>query len=151
MRIKEKDKAFLLDAPILPSGLFGDTVNTVIDRYQEAKKQLAAFRELIPCQIQEPAPSTSRSRSGPSDRPLVERTSMATPFTEAGGLGRALSHSRPGGDSTLGLLSPLGWLRKSPGCYEPWPPSESPPGQVLAYKDIVCLRPLARRLSLPLN
>lgn len=52
MRIKEKDKAFLLDALILPSGLFGNTVNTVVDRYREAKKQLAAFRELIPRQIQ---------------------------------------------------------------------------------------------------
>lgn len=35
--IKEKDKAFLCDAPILLSGLFGNAVNAVVDRYQEAK------------------------------------------------------------------------------------------------------------------
>ncbi|XDV16376.1 hypothetical protein PO909_016121 [Leuciscus waleckii] len=30
--IKEKDRAFLLEAPISPSGLFGDSVNIVVDR-----------------------------------------------------------------------------------------------------------------------
>lgn len=34
--IREKDRAFLLDAPISPSGLFGDSVNIVVDRFQEA-------------------------------------------------------------------------------------------------------------------
>ncbi len=43
--IKEKDRAFLLDAPISPSGLFGDAVNMVVDRFQEAKKQSAAFKQ----------------------------------------------------------------------------------------------------------
>ncbi len=28
--IKEKDKAFLLNAPLSPSGLFGDTVSLVV-------------------------------------------------------------------------------------------------------------------------
>ncbi len=46
--IKEKDRAFLLDAPISPSGLFGDTVNMVADRFQEAKKQSAAFKQYLP-------------------------------------------------------------------------------------------------------
>lgn len=46
--IKEKDKVFLLDAPLSPSGLFGDAVNTVVDRYQEAKRQSAAFQQFIP-------------------------------------------------------------------------------------------------------
>lgn len=45
---KERNKAFLLDAPISPSGLIADAVNTIVDRYQEAKKQLPVFRELIP-------------------------------------------------------------------------------------------------------
>ncbi len=38
-QISEKDRIFLLDAPISQSGLFGDAVNSVIDRFQEAKKQ----------------------------------------------------------------------------------------------------------------
>lgn len=43
--IKEEDKAFLLDTPISPSGLFGNAVNTVVDRHQEAKLQSAAFKD----------------------------------------------------------------------------------------------------------
>ncbi|KAI2647437.1 Transposon Ty3-G Gag-Pol polyprotein [Labeo rohita] len=34
--MKEKDRVFLLNAPLAPSGLFGDAVNSVVDRYQEA-------------------------------------------------------------------------------------------------------------------
>ncbi len=30
--MKEKDRVFLMDAPIAPSGLFGDAVNSVVDR-----------------------------------------------------------------------------------------------------------------------
>ncbi len=37
--MKEKDRVFLMDAPLAPSGLFGDTVISVVDRYQEAHKQ----------------------------------------------------------------------------------------------------------------
>ncbi len=32
--IKGKDKIFLMDAPISPSGLFGDAVNSVVERFQ---------------------------------------------------------------------------------------------------------------------
>lgn len=53
--IKEKDKGFLMDTPLLPPGLFGDAVNTVLKRFQEAKKQAAALQRLIPRQGQAPA------------------------------------------------------------------------------------------------
>ncbi|MGL5405218.1 MAG: hypothetical protein ACRDAX_00050, partial [Propionibacteriaceae bacterium] len=46
--IKEKDKSFLMDAPLSPSGLFGDAVTSVVDRFQEASKQAAAFQKLLP-------------------------------------------------------------------------------------------------------
>ncbi|KAL0160826.1 hypothetical protein M9458_044551, partial [Cirrhinus mrigala] len=46
--MKEKDRVFLLDAPLSPSGLFGDSVNSVVDRYQEARKQAAAFQRFLP-------------------------------------------------------------------------------------------------------
>ncbi len=39
--IKGKDKNFLMDAPIFPSGLFGGAVNSVIERFQESAKQAA--------------------------------------------------------------------------------------------------------------
>ncbi len=36
--IKGKDKIFLMDAPISPSGLFGGAVNSVVERFQESAK-----------------------------------------------------------------------------------------------------------------
>lgn len=33
--IKEKDKAFYLDALLSPPGLFSDTMNTVVEKFQE--------------------------------------------------------------------------------------------------------------------
>ncbi len=47
-QISDKDRVFQLDTPILPSGLFGDTVNSVVDRFQEAKKQAAAYQQFLP-------------------------------------------------------------------------------------------------------
>lgn len=49
--IKERDKSFLLDTPLSPPGIFGDTVNTVF----KDKKQAAAFQRFIPYQGQVPA------------------------------------------------------------------------------------------------
>ncbi len=40
--IREKEKVFLLDAPVSSSGLFGDVVNTIADKFRAAKKQSAA-------------------------------------------------------------------------------------------------------------
>ncbi len=46
--MKEKDRVVLMDAPLAPSGLFGDAVNSVVDRFQEASKQAAAFQRFLP-------------------------------------------------------------------------------------------------------
>ncbi len=45
--MKEKDKVFLMDAPLALSGLFGDAVNSIVDRYHEARKQVAAFQQFL--------------------------------------------------------------------------------------------------------
>ncbi len=45
--MKEKDKVFLMDALLALSGLFGDAVNSIVDRYHEARKQVAAFRRFL--------------------------------------------------------------------------------------------------------
>ncbi len=42
------EKAFLLDAPISGSGLFGDAVNAVVDTLRAAKMQSAAFKQFMP-------------------------------------------------------------------------------------------------------
>lgn len=67
--IKNRDKSFLMDAPLSSPGLFSDSVNTVVERFQEAKKQVAAFQKFLPRHSQvsgaagreQPQPSTSSS------------------------------------------------------------------------------------------
>ncbi len=63
--IKDKDRTFLLDAPISPSGLFGDAVNTVATRFREAKRYEEAFVRFLPRRAQESGTSATRSRPGP--------------------------------------------------------------------------------------
>ncbi len=46
--MKDKDRVCLLGAPLSSSGLFGDAVNSVVDRFQEASKQAAAFQRFLP-------------------------------------------------------------------------------------------------------
>lgn len=43
------------------SGLFGDAVNTVVDRFQTVKKKSEAFQQFIPRQVQRPTALTSHS------------------------------------------------------------------------------------------
>lgn len=73
LNLMERDKALLLDGPISPSGLF---VNTINDRFQEAKKQSATFSELIPRCVRRPESSTSHSRPGPSYMREEQKSSM---------------------------------------------------------------------------
>ncbi len=46
--IKDCDRVFLLDASLSPSGLFGDAVDTIVDRHQVAGRQAAAFQRFLP-------------------------------------------------------------------------------------------------------
>lgn len=63
--IKECDKAVLVDAPDLPSGLFGTSVEVKVDRFREARTQSATFGKFNPHRVQappkssEPSPGTS--------------------------------------------------------------------------------------------
>ncbi len=56
--IGKKEKGFLLDAPVSPSELFGTSVETVVEKFREAKAHSAAFKTFIP----------RRSRSEPEQR-----------------------------------------------------------------------------------
>lgn len=47
-KIEEKDRVFLLDTLLAPSGMFGDAVNSVVDRFQEARKQAEVFKQFLP-------------------------------------------------------------------------------------------------------
>ncbi|KAI2664621.1 Transposon Ty3-G Gag-Pol polyprotein [Labeo rohita] len=80
--MKEKDRVFLLDALLSPSGLFGDSVNSVVDRYQEARKQAAAFQRFLPLRHpareaagrEQPRPSTSSSYRQAQKQSVATRT-----------------------------------------------------------------------------
>ncbi|ROI73791.1 hypothetical protein DPX16_22902 [Anabarilius grahami] len=64
--IRDKEKVFLLDTPISQSGLLGEAVNTVVDKFRAAKSQSAALRQFIPRRVREssnPSPSLPRERS----------------------------------------------------------------------------------------
>lgn len=68
--IKEKDRSFLLDAPLSASGLFGDAVNSVVDRFQESRKQSAAFQQYLPRKAK-----AKSSRGGQSNQPQPSASS----------------------------------------------------------------------------
>ncbi len=46
--IGEKEKRFLLDAPVSPSELLGTSVETVVEKFREAKARSAAFKSCLP-------------------------------------------------------------------------------------------------------
>ncbi len=49
LNLTEKEKAFLLDAPISGFGLIGDTVNAVVNKFRAAKTQSASFNSFAVC------------------------------------------------------------------------------------------------------
>lgn len=50
--MEDKARAFLLDTPGTPAGLFGDTMQSVVEKFQEVKKQSAAFQWYLPRRFQ---------------------------------------------------------------------------------------------------
>ncbi|XP_073675191.1 cingulin-like [Garra rufa] len=77
----------LLDAPLQPSGLFGDSGDSVVNRYQEARKQAAAFQRYLPRRVyssgaaglEKPQPCTSSSHREAQKRSVASRTSPERP------------------------------------------------------------------------
>lgn len=62
--IKDRDRTFILDASLSPTGLFGNPVSLIVERFQEAKRQSAAFSSLAalgPVGRQPPAPHTVKN------------------------------------------------------------------------------------------
>ncbi len=67
-----------MDAPLEVSCLFGDAVDSVVDRYQEARKQAMEFQWFLPCRsivlgaaVREPAPAPHTGRFRNRVLPLV--------------------------------------------------------------------------------
>ncbi len=64
--IHEREKVFLLDAPISQSGLFGEAVSAVVDKFRSAKTQSAALKQFMPRRSRDystPSSSVSREQS----------------------------------------------------------------------------------------
>ncbi|XDV15789.1 hypothetical protein PO909_015789 [Leuciscus waleckii] len=66
--IKDRDRVFLLDASISPSGPFGDSGNTVVSRSREVKKTKEAFVQFLPRHTQGEGLLATQPRPGPSKR-----------------------------------------------------------------------------------
>ncbi|KAI2642464.1 Lamina-associated polypeptide 2, isoform alpha [Labeo rohita] len=82
--IKDRDKIFLLDAPVSTSGLFGDSVNTVVTRFREAKRHTEAFDQFLPRRAQVSGLSATQPR--PSQVPLrreSQKTGSGSPHSTA--------------------------------------------------------------------
>ena len=72
--MKEKDKSLLLNSPISPAGLFGDALHSVTERFQEEKKQAAAFHKFIPLKIRVQSGAAERGQSHPPSSSSRQRT-----------------------------------------------------------------------------
>ncbi len=70
--IREREKVFLMDAPISQSGLFGEAVSAVVDKFCSAKTQSAALKQFMPRRSRDystPSSSVSREQSLPRTEP----------------------------------------------------------------------------------
>ncbi len=98
--IHEKEKVFLLDAPISQSGLFGEAVSSVVEKFRSAKTQSAALRQFMPKRTRDHStPSSlsreqSLSRKEPSGRSGTQ-AAHPPPTTVWGARGRPFPRQRP--------------------------------------------------------
>ncbi len=93
--IREKEKVFLMDAPISQSGLFGEAVSAVVDKFRSAKTQSAALKQFMPRRARDystPSSSVSREQSLPRKEPP---SGGHSPTTVWGARGRSSSRQQP--------------------------------------------------------
>ncbi len=98
--ICEKEKVFLLDAPISQSGLFGEGVSSVVEKFRSAKTQSAALKQFMPRRMRDhstPSSSLSREQSLPRKKPSGRSCAPAhpPPTTVWGARGQPFPHQRP--------------------------------------------------------
>ncbi len=98
--IREKEKVFLLDAPISQSGLFGEAVISVVEKFRSTKTQSAALKQFMPWRMRDhytPSSSLSREQSLPRKEPSGRSCAPAhSPLTTVwGARGRPFPYQRP--------------------------------------------------------
>ncbi len=98
--IREKEKVFLMDAPISQSGLFGEAVSAVVDKFRSAKTQSAALKQFMPRRARDfstPSSSVSREQPLPRREPPSggAQATRPPPTTVWGARGRSSSRQQP--------------------------------------------------------
>ncbi len=98
--IREKEKVFLMDAPISQSGLFGEAVSAVVDKFHSAKTQSAALKQFMPRRARDystPSSSVSREQSLPRKEPPSggAQATRPSPTTVWEARGRSSSRQQP--------------------------------------------------------
>ncbi len=98
--IRERE-VFLLDAPISQSGLFGEAVSSVVEKFRSAKTQSAALKQFMPRRTRDhstPSSSLSREQSLPRKEPSGRSGAQAAhppPTMVWGARGRSFPRQRP--------------------------------------------------------
>ncbi len=85
--IREKEKVFLLDAPISQSGLFGEAVSSVVEKFRYTKTQLASPKQFMLRRMRDhstPSSSLSREHSLPRKESTGRRCAPAHPPPDHG-------------------------------------------------------------------
>ncbi len=98
--IREKEKVFLMDAPISQSELFGEVVSAVVDKFRSAKTQSAALKQFMPRRARDystPSSSVSREQSLPRKEPPGggAQATRPSPTTVWGACGWSSSRQQP--------------------------------------------------------
>ncbi len=98
--IREKEKVFLMDAPISQSGLFGEAVSAVVDKFRSAKTQSAALKQFMPRRARDystPSSSVPTEQSLPRKEPPSSgaQATRPSPTTVWGARGRSSSRQQP--------------------------------------------------------
>ncbi len=92
--IREKENVFLMDAPISQSGLFGEAVSAVVDKFRSAKTQSAALKQFMPRRARDfSTPSSSVSREQPPSGGA--QATRPPPTTVWGARGQSSSRQQP--------------------------------------------------------
>ncbi len=98
--IREREKVFLMDAPISQSGLFGEAVSAVVDKFRSAKTQSVALKQFMqrrPRDYSTPSSSVSREQSLPRKEPPSggAQATRPSPTTVWGARGRSFPRQQP--------------------------------------------------------
>ncbi len=98
--IREREKVFLLDAPISQCGLFGEAISAVVDKFRSAKTQSAALKQFMPRRSRDystPSSSVSREQSLPRKEPSGggAQATRPSPTTVWGAHGRSFLRQQP--------------------------------------------------------